>query len=185
MIKQSGPSAFCRTSPVTRRGLGLMLALSSLLSFSFDAPSAAENVKGKASPKVVGSQANPKLESILPYKFDGYTIGNPSSKNNFPGVYSAIEPAPNGEHKGKGFYTIGCSIKDQVNIPIYKKWDKGHKQEGLYEFSFSDSMLVIYFIENINKQYIYGTIVDSRALSDGVPVIVESKYWDCSLDKRL
>ena len=167
-----------------KRGLVLAFASTSLLGFTFAVLSAAESVKRKEVSRAARNKSGSKLETTLPFRFGGYRIGNPSSKNNFPGVYSAIGTAPEGNYKGKGFYTIGCSIGDETDIPVYLSWDNGPKQEELYRLNPAYSMFVIYFIENDDKQYIYGTVLNGRGLTSGIPVLTESKYWDCDLGKR-
>jgi hypothetical protein len=87
-------AGLCCGRRAVKRGLALMLSSSLLLSFTFDALSAAEYAKRKEISRKARLHSALNLETALPFRFGSYTIGKPSSKNNFPGVYSAIGTGP-------------------------------------------------------------------------------------------
>lgn len=147
---------------------------------ALSAVNAAESNGEAARPR--RSQANQKgirLEAALPFKFDGYTIGSPAERNNFPGVYSGISDPET--VKLRGFYSISCSPIEGGDIKVYRKWNKGPVSNDTWPIGAGYSISVIYFIDDNKKQYIYGMISNTRALTNGVPIIVERQGWNCAL----
>jgi hypothetical protein len=170
-----------RVTRAVSHSLALILSLLSLLCFSFDELSAAENIKETSNARK--ESKNSSIEKLLPYKMDGYIIGNPAKKNNSPGVYSDIVSHTPDSNNDEQFYYISCLSKGNQDILVYSKWDRGPKQAEVRVIGPSEIIKVIYFISSKNKQYIYGAILNGRGLTDGVAVLVESKNWSCSLDK--
>ena len=123
-----------------------------------------------------------ELKSALPFDIDGYRIGTLAKKNDYPGVESGIDnpDIPDLKPDIRRYY-ITCASNYTGDVEIYRKWHKGPRQKLIRFLRDSDNMSVIYFIADNNKQYIYGITSDSRALTNGVPMLIESKYWDCTL----
>src|SRR4051812_3934988 len=124
-MTQRGGTYASQTTKVVRRGLALTFASLSLISFNFDALLAAETAKKKGNSAIERNKSNSGIKNLLPYKLDGYVIGDPAEKNNFPGVYSDIvsgKPSPSKENQ---FYYISCLAKGNQDVPIYTKWNGG------------------------------------------------------------
>jgi hypothetical protein len=72
-----------------------------------------------------------ELKSALPLKVDGYTIGNPHEKNDYPGVDSGIDNPDAKDFQIKKNYYINCLSKHGGLVPVYKKWHNGPQQKEI------------------------------------------------------
>ncbi|MBF9232320.1 hypothetical protein [Microvirga alba] len=176
--------AMNKQCPSIRRGIAAGIALGSIFIFSSSGSFAAANKKEKSTKAIATKETDATLGSALPFRFDGYTVGSPAEKSDYTGVESGVDnPDERDKAPLKNQYYITCLAKFEGFVPIYKKWNKGPRKKEIRGLGNADNMNVIYFISDRNTQYIYGMILDGRGLTNGVPIIIESKYWDCKLYK--
>ena len=108
-----------------------------------------------------------------------YHIGSPYSATS-PGDYSGFDTD---KVPSKGFYGVACSANKTGEIEVFLSWNNGPADPNRYYVKDTYSLGVLYFLDDGNKQFIYGTIATDRAKSDGSPVITHVKDWDCELYK--
>lgn len=113
---------------------------------------------------------------------DEVTIGAPYQNNLQQDAFLDNPDDPALAEKLKRFqYQISCTHLIGTSENIYKSISplvrSSDKPMGLKGASFG----VIYFVSGQTRQYIYGTLADSRGRSNGKKIYVPSEDWDCQL----